>query len=282
MYTVTSEKNRFWTIEIHFNSELDDLMGVSNNKQSVEFQPLQNLGIDSHNVDEDAPLGLQREILWAQMTETVKRCINGMTKQLNGYARIFKELEKSKIEEEENDIIPIPQAETAVIEVIPKGGEWTDEEKEEISNFLKEKYMHLSKEVIDEQVEIFAKGLTKTIVLYAPNETNNLFELKEKRGKHITFINTNHVYYINVLEPLKSNKKLRIFAIAIEMLISSFAIEMDRLIFDNESKYKQPLETYLLQLSSRLNEFIHDGHIKVVPEEYEKQLIEEIESEINE
>ena len=26
LYTVTDEKNRFWTIEVHFDSDLDELM----------------------------------------------------------------------------------------------------------------------------------------------------------------------------------------------------------------------------------------------------------------
>jgi hypothetical protein len=38
LYTVTDEKNRFWTIEIHFDKDLDELLGVSNSKQSVDFK----------------------------------------------------------------------------------------------------------------------------------------------------------------------------------------------------------------------------------------------------
>jgi len=250
---------------------LDELLGVSNTKQSVDFTPVQNSDLDSSNVFEDHSLGTKREVLWAQMTETIQRCIKGMNKYLSEYARNFKQLELEKIKlSEEGGGTPIPQAEDAVINVLPKGQKWSESEKEEISKFLKMTYRNIPMEKIKEQVEIFSKGMTRTIVLYTPNETNNLFELIEKRGKHITLINTNHIYYTNVLEPLKENKRLRVFAIAIEMLISSNAIEMDRLILDNEAKYKQPLETYLLQISSRLNEFIHDSNIKIDPNKFEE------------
>lgn len=281
LYTVTDEKNRFWTIEIHFDSELDHLMGVSNNKQSVDFNAVQNSEIEELDITEDTPIGIQKEKLWAQMTEAVSRCIRKMKDYHRRYASAFKELEKSKLAEEDEDSTTIPQLEGLVIRHLPRGSEeWTDEQKREIANFLKERFMHIPKSSIDQQVEIYAQGLTKTLVLYSPNETNNLFELIEKRSIHITLINTNHVFYQNIIEPLKNNKSLKIFAISIEMLISSNAIEMDRLITDNEQKYKHPLETYLLQLSSRLNEFINDSKIQIVPEDFEKMIIEELDEEV--
>ena len=51
------------------------------------------------------------------------------------------------------------------------------------------------------------------------------------------------------------------------MLISSFALEIHKLSLDNSEKYSKPLETYLIQLSSRLNEFIDDSEILIKPEE---------------
>ncbi len=278
LYTVTDEKNRFWTIEIHFNSDLDQLMGVSNNKQSVDFVAVKNSEIDFIDNDEDIPEGAKRQILYSEITETVIRCIREMRASLTDYAREFKVLEQSKLGDSDQTTTAVPQAESAVIEVIPKGEPWSDDAKSEIGDFLKSKYMHLNKETILQQIEIFAKGLTRTIVLYSPNETGNLFEITEKKGKLITLINTKHIYYINVIEPLKNNRQLKVFAIALEMLISSCAYEMDKLIIDDRNKHEQTLNLYLQQLSSRLNLFITDSHIKVVPEEWEKKLIEDSDS----
>jgi hypothetical protein len=275
LYATTDEKNRFWTIEIHFDSDLDELMGVSNVKQSVDFKVVANSDLEEVEINEEIAIGLQREILWAQMTERITRCIKEMRSSVKNYAKEFQDYESSMLanEEGENES-PIPQAESAVFEVIPKGEPWTEEQKLEIGKFLKSKYLHLTQEVINDQVEIFAKGLTRTIVLYSPNERGNLFEITEKQGKLITLINTNHVYYSNIIEKVKSNKHLKEFAIAIELLISSFALEMDRLILDNEEKYKQPLDKLLLLLSSRLSEFITDSNIVVNPEEWERLISE--------
>lgn len=273
LYTVTDEKNRFWTIEIHFDSELDNLMGISNTKQSVDFWAVTNSDSSYINKDEKIPEGQKREILYAHITETIQRCIKEMRSYLSVYAREFKDLRDLKINQT-NPGIPngnVPKAEPAVIQVLPSGLPWTKKEKDSIIEFLKEQYMHLSLDEIKVQVDIFAKGLTKTLVLYAPNNTGHLYEIKERVGKLITLINTNHIYYQNVIAPLKSNQHLKVFAISIEMLISAYAYEMDKLILDDETKHKTTFKLYTEQLSSRLAMFIDDANILVNPEEWERK-----------
>ncbi len=264
LYTVTDEKNRFWTIEIHFDSDLDDLMGLSNDKQSVKFKAINRS--DLPDMDElvlNKSLGAQREVLWSEMTEKLKRAIKEMRQYLANYASQFIELEKSF--KNSNGAVgqSLPTVEPAVMNVIPRGSQWTDFQKSEVVDFLKDRFMHIPTESIETQVNQFSEGLTKTIVLYAPNQTGKLFELTEKQGKLITLINTNHQYYKKVLEPLKSDSRLKIFAISIELLISSFSLEMDRLILDNEDKYEEPLNRFLIQVSSRLEEFINDSNLRI-------------------
>ena len=272
LYKVTDEKQRWWTIEIHFDQDLDELMGVSNTKQSVGFKAVQSTQVDNIDAHEDLAIGIQRDLLWAQMTSVISRSIKKMMGHINQYAREFKDLEKSFLGDKDGVKSPIPTAETAVIEVIPRGTPWTEEQKREVCKFLKERFMHLEMSVIETQVENFSRGLSNTLVLYAANASGHLFELVEKRGIKITIINTNHVYYTNIIEPLKDNKNLKEFAISIEMLISSCAYEMEKLIIDNPSKYEQPLNKYLLLLSSRLNEFIVDSQIRINIQHWEDLL----------
>ena len=279
LYTVTDEKNRFWSIEIHFDSDLDELMGISNTKQSVMFKYIKTSDLDPFDEISEIPLGMQREILWSKMSESIVRAIKGMRKNLNDYAREFKRLRDSYINNSQTDVDPIPTPEPAVIQLIPKDIPWTEDQINEVSKYLKEKYMSVEFDLIKNQVTKFATGLTRTIVIYAPNESGNLFELTEKRGKLITVINSNHIYYKNIIDPLKTNNRSKIFAISIEMLIASAALEMDRLKQENSEKYEQPLNNYLLQLSSRLNEFISDSHISINMDEYEKEFIDELEKE---
>ena len=273
LYNITDPKNRFWTIEIHFDSILDELMGLSNDKQSVKFKAIASSDFDeSPNTTDILPIGLQREILWKEMTEKMNSAIRGMMNNLRVYSRDFIALEKTYKEDQTSQGPTIPQVETAVIQVIPKGDPWTEEQKNEVAIFLKERYMHIPEDSIKAQVDQFALGLTKTIVLYSPNQTGKLFELTEKKGKQITLINTNHKFYENIIEPLKSDSRLKIFAISIELLISSFSLEMESLILDNQQKYEEPLNRYLIKLSSRLEEFIHDSSIKINVSEIENVL----------
>jgi len=274
LYKVTDETQRFWTIEIHFSQDLDDLMGVSNTKQSVGFKPITKEELENADNHEDLSLGLARDILWCQMTETISRAIKAMMKHISQYAKEWRQKELSMINEKDGSKSSIPTAESAVIEVIPKGDAWSHEQKSEISKFFKAKFMHLKITDIEAQVEKFSRGLSKTLVLYAANESGHLFELVEKKGIKITIINTNHIYYTNILEPLKSNNKLKEFAISIEMLISSCAYEMELLIIGDSHKYEQPLNKYLLLLSSRLNEFITDGQIKINTQHWENLAVD--------
>lgn len=264
LYTVTDEKNRFWSIEIHFDSDLDELMGLSNNKQSTQFKYVSNNELESVFNDEDIPLGVQREILYNQMSEKIKKAISGMKKYLRAYANDFKNLEKEYLAKELGETQPIQPLEKPVLDLVSTKNEtWNKEDIEQVVNHLKSRYMSISRKSIFDQVEKYAEGLTRTIVLYAPTENGFIFEIREIRGKNITLINTNHSYYTNIIEPLKAEPKLRIFASSIELFISSYMIEMDRLIQDNEEKYKHTLEQLLTQVSSRLNEYIHDSNIKL-------------------
>ena len=264
LYTVTNEKNRFWTIEIHFDSDLDELMGLSNNKQSTQFKYVSPNELESTFNDENIPLGVQREILYAQMSEKIKKAISGMNKYLKDYAKDFKNLENEYIAKELGDNQPIQPLEKPIFDLVSTKNEtWNKEDIEQVVDHLKSRYMSISRQSIYDQVKKYADGLTRTIVLYAPTEDGFIFEIREIRGKNITLINTNHSYYTNIIEPLKSEPKLRIFASSIELFISSYMIEMDRLIQDNEEKYKHTLQQLLTQVSSRLNEYIHDSNIKL-------------------
>ena len=264
LYAVTDEKNRFWTIEIHFGPELDELMGLSNDKQSVKFKAIKRSDLsDIQDLIIDKSLGAQREILWSEMTETMARAITEMKKGLSEYSRNFKELYDSYRNNPTVTGPSLPTVEPPVMNVIPRGGSWTEDQIIEIADYLKTIFMHIPLENILNQIRQFSTGLTKTIVLYAPNETGKLFELIEKKGKLITLINTNHLYYQKVIEPLKSDSRLKVFAISIELLISSFSLEMSRLMLDNPEKYEDPLKRFLLQVSSRLEEFINDSNLEV-------------------
>jgi hypothetical protein len=271
MYTVTDETNRWWTIEIEFDSELDSLMGVDYQKQHVDFKPVLNGEVDEIKDSSNLELNEMQQILFNKITTEITDCIKKMRSFRKDYWNQYKNEEKAAIElaSEDLDVNPLPVVESAVIRAMPQGNEWTDEQKEELVNYLKSRFMHLSKEAITLQVENFAAGMNKTIVLYHANPTGNLFELTTVRGKKITFINTEHIYYKNIIDPLKQNKSLSVFTVAIEMLICSYAYEMEQMIQD-DSDLDFMLNSYLRKISDRLESFIKNGSIQVDTEYWEE------------
>lgn len=280
LYTITDETNRWWTIEVEFEPELDKLMGVDYQKQHVDFRAVNDEDIeDDFSTDVNLGINEQRELLFRDMTTTLKNCIRALRKFRTEYQRQFK-LEQNdalaNIDQNKNTS-PIPTAEPAVIKVMPQGNKWTEAQKTDMTKFLKRKYMSLSEETIATQVDNYAKGLNKTIVIYDDIDSGDLFELATVRNKMVTIINTEHVYYKKIIEPLKQKNQLNIFTVAIEMLMCSYAYEMEKILKDDENndKLEQILNNLLRKISDRLSSFIINGEIEVDTEYWEEKVAEE-------
>ena len=271
LYSVTTETNRFWTIEIHFDSDLDDLMGVSNVKQSVAFRATTKDEIDNVSAHRDAPTSVIRDRLFHKITHCIQNCIREMNKQLKDWSKEWQQYEQSFLSEIEGGSA-VPTIEPAVIQVLPKSAPWSEEKIKDTVKRLKETFMDLPLDSIQRQVDLFSEGLTSTIVIYAPNQTNQLYELTHKKGTPYTIINTNHIYYEKIIHPLKSSVHLKQFAVCVEMLISAMAVEQNNLRNVNEEKYGRALDRYIRDLSSTLEEFIFDSHISVNIDEWEEKL----------
>lgn len=278
LYPLTNEKERFWTIEIEFDSSLDKLMGLDYQKQNVTFKFVDSEDVSGLENSLNLGINEQQLLLFHKISQDITECRKQMMKILKDYAKEFKqELEAAIGDNDGGGGNPLPEAEPAVIRALPIGDEWTLSQKEDLTRFLKKNYMSIPEELISKQVEKFSKGLHKTIVLYNADETGNLFEITTIRGKRITFINTNHIFYQNIIEPLKENKQLNVFTSAIEMLLCAYAYEMDLAVTDDPSK-EILLKNYLRKISDRLQEFINDGQVQV-DTEYWKKKMEKIEEQ---
>lgn len=280
LYSLTTEKERFWTIEIEFDSSLDRLMGLDYQKQNVSFREVKNsevAGLDGLlNLGENE----QQLLLFNYITNDIANCRKEIMANLRKYASDFNAEQKAAAKISEGTVEVMPEAEPAVFRALPKSEEeWSLTQKEEFTNFLKGRYLSLSKESISSQVEKFAQGLHKTVVLYNEDQTGNLFEIKNVRGKKVTFINTNHIFFENIIAPLKDNKTLNIFTSAIEMLICTYAYEMDAMIEDN-ARDEALLREYLRKISDRLQRFISEGQVSVNTE-YWKDKLAEVEEQEN-
>ena len=272
LYSLTTEKERFWTIEVEFDSSLDKLMGLDSQKQNVSFRFVESSEVS--DIENSLNLGEneQQLILFQKISQDIKECRMEMVNQLSNYASEFRNEINAEEKKAQGEVEDIPEAEPAVFRALPKSDdEWTAEDKEDFTAFLKKKYMSIPTKSISKQVDKFSRGLHKTIVLYSEDETGNLFEIKTVRGKRVTFINTKHVFYTNILEPLKDNKTLNVFTSAIEMLLCSYAYEMDVMIKDDQAT-EILLKEYLRKISDRLQRFISEGQVRVDTEYWKEKL----------
>jgi|GEM_PF-1361391 len=274
LYTTTEEKERYWTIEIHFDHELDDLLGVSNTKQSVNFKKWSG-GEDVERPDNRADLSEaeMRELLFYYITRACQDAIRDMKKTLDGYVKEFTIDLKKAMSSGDGEKAPVPTLEGTVLKYIPRSDtEWSKKQKQSITQYLKNNYPSVSKKDIENQVDNAAKGLTETIVLYAPSQTGDLFSLESAgEGKHLTVFNTQHPFYEKVILPLKGENKLKIFTIVIEMLLSSFALEQRRLTQDYPD-YSESLEIFVQKASTQLNLFVRRAGIEIDANELKKLL----------
>jgi len=266
LYRAQEEKFRFWTIEIHFTQELDDLLGVSNTKQSVNFK----MWDEDHKPDSRDQLSEseQRSLLFWELTRICKDCIREMNAILDSYYASFKTTLDAAMKQTKPGETggKIPSLEGSVLRWMPRGEPWSAKQKEAIINFLKDNYASVKKSEITKQVDKAAEGLTETIVLYSPNQTGNLFSLEPAgQGKYLTVFNTEHPYYEKVISPLKGDPYLSVFATVIEMLISSFALEQKNLI-DRYEHFEQPLDAFVKRASAQLQMFLDMAKIEIDPE----------------
>lgn len=257
-YNNSEEVARWWTIEIHFDSKLDDILGLSNNKQSVEFVQTLDRDLDTLHIFDDMTLPQIREYVWNKITMKILRSIKRMKGHLRDYARNFID-EENKYLDDSGGKNPVPVLEQPIIDLIAKSkSKWSAERKEEMYILLKEAFMKTPEHELREQIEIFSRDLLKTLVIYAPNESGNLFEIKEPMGQVVILINKNHEYYTSVVEPLKNNVNLKEYAIAIEMLLSSLAFEYHHLLAENKDKYEIYLKNFIDGVSRRLGSYIQE------------------------
>ena len=261
LYNRSELKNRFWTIEIHFDHTLDEILGVSNTKQSVDFQRVDGELDELDSIATRLSVQEERQVLFHHISQQCLSCIKHMNSVLASYARDFKNRELAALGQDKKKNRPIPEVEGTVFRSLPKSGEWSQEQKSEVVNFLKARYPQIPIDAIKNQIDIAAKGLTSTVVLYAPNETGNMFDIEPARGKYITIINSRHSFYEKILAPIKKHVSLIDFTVSMEMLISAMAIQKHEI--ETQESDSEILNFYLQQVSSRLQLWIRQNNIQI-------------------
>lgn len=236
-YKTTDARHRWWSIEVRFDADADDLIGVHNNKQGIEFictiQPKHD-GDDEFNKYEASLLQARQE-LWKELS----RCIEDARKAA------FTLVKQQHTKWDAEHMATTPGGDGADKPQVPKGTETTagviknvdgvrkhplpDASKQELANRLQEKYPDISKEEIEEAVTALDKAMVRACVLYAPSEANQLWSFTKVFDFLVVLINTRHEFYSRVLSELRANGQEGALS-AMELFISSLAVEEEKFV----------------------------------------------------
>ena len=250
-YTRTDAKNRWWHVEVSFSADSDDLLGVRNDKQGLDF-----INTESPDPDEDfdqnfATLVQAKEQLWHELTKKIESAIKSAKKVINN---AHKEWDLSNSGESGNGGLPGESTETAQTHIKidgTRGNTFTDEEKQSLFDRLKSKYPSIDNDEIHTSIDRYDKSDMKACILYSHSESFNLWSFEPVHDFLIITVNTNHKFYKNIISNLRSDNITRELS-AIELFLMSLAIEEKKLHRSDEAV----VEKFRSHVGMHLNEYM--------------------------
>ena len=276
-YTITAENQRWWSIEIDFDADADDLLGVSNTKQGIKFTKMvdndPSIQFDKHT----ASLQQAREHLWFILSNKISYAVRGVQKILTEQAREF----DNRVVEDTTES-PIPTGTDSTIQAIKKTdrerkGQFDDEQKADLKDVLKKKYPNLKESEIDIAINKFDRSLVRGCVIYCPIVGNQqLWSYADIRGFLVISINTEHEFYTNIIA-LFREANFEEALTAIELFISSLAWEQKE-HFDNDENKKRNLDNFRTYVGIHLSNYLQENDIRISKEtinEFEANLVKE-------
>lgn len=264
-YKETERRNRWWTIEIQFDADADDLLGVSNNKQGIEFVYTASPDDTTEKWDPwVATLQQAREQLWVELSNRIE----------NARKDVFKEhvLKKHKEWDLANAPTPgagggsnLPSATDETIQASRKtdgkrDSQFSPQQREALLKRLMEKYPTVSKGEIDQAINNFDDSRVKGCMLYCPSESNTLWSITSVFGFLVILVNTEHEFYKRIIHPFR-NHAFKAPLSAIELFISSLAWEEHN--FGGNEEHKNTLEHFRSHMGLHLNRYLKENNIEV-------------------
>ena len=206
---IDKPQHRWWGCEIRFNPELDEVFGVSNNKQHVEL-----CEVKSEDYDEG-----ELKPVWLQLTPVVSNTINKMFKdnlELRKKSRTVDDL-KTPVSEIINTVEENNDAESETENI--KSETPMEELIEKNKGLLTEQGID---DVTDEQVIQYMKN--KVNLYYKDLRNGPFFDYSFSLGSCQVDINTSHIFYQKFFSAIESNPETKI---AFELFIASFVKTLD-------------------------------------------------------
>ena len=260
-YKATEPRNRWWTIEVRFDADADDLLGVHNNKQGIEFHYTKEFDPSEEWDKHTASLQQAREKLWFELTKKIEQARKAAWKIV---LKHHKEWDLTHVEPgEEGEAGKIPEGTKTTTSIVAqvdgkRERQFSDEEREALLRRLREKYPSLDEDDIKKAIDKYDYALARGCVLYHSSESESLWSLTTVYDFLIVLINTEHEFYKNVISPLRMHRFEAALA-AIELFISSLAWE--EVEHFGTSPQKDTIELYRSYVGLHLNRYIRELNI---------------------
>jgi hypothetical protein len=266
-YNQADPRQRWWSIEVSFTPDADELLGVHNNKQGVDF--VYSNDVDPTEVFEKYTASLQqaREQLWCELTKKIERARKEVWKEiLNAQKKWELSITPEDTTVDGEPILPGGTQTTTKIQKDTDGvraRQFSQDEKDALFERLKEKYTDIPHDDILRTIDLYDLSKLRGCVLYSQSASDQLWSLTNVGNFLITLINTNHMFYQNMIEPLKMAGRESSLA-AIELFISSLAWEeYQHFASGNNKNVIEEFRSYVgIHLNRYLREFTYRDEIQ--------------------
>jgi hypothetical protein len=262
-YRKTEPQNRWWSIEVKFNADADDLMGVHNTKQGIKFTYTDADGLREEFNEFTSSLPEAREELWIKLTSRINTAYKEVWAKVRNQGRDW-DLSHQDGDDGDGDEGGIPGETKTTTEATrttdgTRMSQFSEEARRGLFERLTEKYPTIPPEQIELSIKRFDESRVRGCMLYHASEDQSLWSMARVHGFLIILINTNHAFYTNVMAPLRNTQTESALA-AIELFISSLAWEEESEHFMQPER-KSLLEEFRAYVGIHLNRYIRENSI---------------------
>jgi len=263
-YNRTVLPQRFWSLEIKFDADADDLLGVHNNKQGIEFTSM-NKDLGEEEFDEHTADLLQaRNQCWIMLTQKIASAVKAASalvrKQANDWDSVHIAPGGSVTKKAG---IPVSTDTTRKIINLVEGrrtNKLPSKELLALEERLIEKYPGIAADDIRASIVDLDQSLTRACVLYAPSESKQLWSYTKVYDFIVVLVNSNHEFYRKVLLELRNSGQEGALT-AMELFLSSLAIEEED--FVGNDTYKEIIEVFRESVGSKLHRYMTNLPVEV-------------------
>ena len=251
-YNTSDPQQRWWSVEVSFDPYSDELLGVHNNKQGIEFTFTNEAAqlFDKHT----ATLQEAREELWSQLTKIITKARRAAWKEIKAADKKWRESNVPP------DTRPVP--------VLPGSGSgtnipwreidgersvrFTEEERQAFIVRLSQRFSDVPKDDIENAVNLYDQSGLPGCLLYGPSESDRLWD-QTSIGKYlVVMVNSNHRFYEKVILPLMERDD-GAGASAVELFIASLAAQESEIV---AARDVEMMENYRSLVGLRLNRYL--------------------------